>query len=235
MTEEFFSFLSTPNGLMLQSNAPDLGNKFFLDYEKGSLGYRLTPKRVLHEPLAKIIDKQAWVFDATGGILKDAIIMAFLGCKVWTCEAHPLIARLAQDGLMRASNSPLWATVLADERRFKFFMLDSRLLLEDFLRSEKHLRPDIVYLDPMFPAKKKSSIAKKEITWLQRIHAATKTMYPDYQVSPAELIFELASRVAQKRLIVKRPIHAPNLVNAPPPSFTKRFQSSRFDVYLPTG
>ena len=186
----------------------------------------------MHEPLAKIIDKRAFVLDTTGGILRDALILTTLGCKVWSCEAHPLIANLALDGLARAKTSILWADILGDENRFKFFNVDSALILEDFIHNKELVRPDIIYLDPMFPLKQKSSVAKKEIQWLQRIHALTPSMYPDYSPSSAENIFKLAHKVAKKRVIVKRPKHAPTLLSTPAPSFIKSFQSARFDVYL---
>jgi 16S rRNA (guanine1516-N2)-methyltransferase len=203
-----------------------------LDYEKGALGYRLNSKRVLHEPLAKIIDKKAFVLDTTGGILKDALLMAFLGCKVWTCEAHPIIAKLAQDGLARARNNPIFANIICDDNRFKFFNLDSSILLEEFLDNKDLIRPDIIYLDPMFGPKRKTSIAKKELQWLQRIHAVTKSMFPEYSPSGAENIFLKALKVAQKRVVIKRPKHAQTLISSPAPSFSKSFQSARFDVYL---
>lgn len=224
--------VNTSDGRVLETTFPDLGKSFFLDYEKGTLGYRLNPKRVLHEPLAKIIDKQAWVLDTTGGILRDAIMMAAMGCKVWACEAHPLIATLARDGLERAQRNALLATIIGDENRFKFFNVDSYLILKEFLDNKDLIRPDIIYLDPMFPPKRKSSIAKREIQWLQRIHALTPTMYPDYSPSTAENIFKLALKIALKRVIVKRPLHAPTLSATPALSFSKNFQSARFDIYL---
>jgi len=185
----------------------------------------------MHESLAKVIDKQAFVLDATGGILRDAIIMASLGCRVWVCEAHPLIATLARDGLERALRKPRWAPIIGDENRFKFFASDSGLILEDFLNNNL-VRPDIIYLDPMFPPKRKTSSAKKEIQWLQRIHANTDNMFPDFNPSTAEHIFALALKVARKRVIVKRPIHAQTLTPSPAVSFSKNFQTARFDVYL---
>lgn len=227
-----FSFVDTPQGRVLETSFADLGKNFRLDYEKGSLGYRLKPERVMHEPLAKVIDKHAFVFDATGGFLKDALMMAFLGCRVWVCEAHPLIASLVQDALARAALNLAWAKIILDENRFKFFALDARIILQQFLADDRALRPDIVYLDPMFPPKRKSSIAKREIQWLQRIHSVSSLMYPDYQQSSAEVLLELGLRVAKKRVVVKRPMHAPTLVQSPLPSFSRAFQSARFDVYL---
>ena len=209
-----------------------LGKNFYLDYENGALGYRLNPKRVLHEALAKIVDRQAWVLDTTGGILRDALIMATLGCKVWSCEAHPLIAEFVRTGLRRAQHSPALAPILGDENRFRFFNVDSRIILEEFLNNLELKRPDIIYLDPMFPSKRKTSAPKKEIQWLQQVHALTPSMYPDYRPSSAEEIFNLALKIAHKRVIVKRPLHAQTLVATPAPSFKKSFQSARFDVYL---
>jgi len=231
MTEPLFSFLDTPQGRVLQTTLPDLGKPFFLDYTEGTLGYRLTQKRVLHEPLAKIISKDAWVFDAMGGLAKDAILMALLGCKVWSCEAHPLVAELVKDGMIRARKDPALSGVLSDPNRFRFFKVDALVKLEELAKNDATQRPDVVYLDPMFPEKQKTSIAKKDMQWLQQIHAHTPSIYPDYRVSAPETVFDRALQVARKRVIVKRPLRAPNLVDTPMPSFSKVFQSARFDVY----
>lgn len=231
MTEPLFSFLDTPKGRVLQTTLPDLGKTFSLDYTQGTLGFRLTPKRVMHEPLAKLVDKDAFVFDAMGGLAKDAIIFALLGCKVWTCEPHPLVAGLVKDGLQRARKDPVLSALLFDPNRFRFFEVDALSKLNEFLDNSELERPDIVYLDPMFPEKQKTSIAKKEMQWLQQIHAHSSTMFPEYKVSEPEHVFECALKVAKKRVIIKRPLRAPRLVESPVPSYSKQFQSARFDVY----
>jgi 16S rRNA (guanine1516-N2)-methyltransferase len=230
-----FSLVQTPEGLGLKSTLPELRGLFHLDYLQGNLGFRLTPERVLHEPLAKVIDKHAWVIDATGGLGKDGLMLAMMGCKVWMCEAHPLLSALIQDALERAKNSPNFNFFLGHPDKFQFFPEDAKNILEKLVNLPKENRPEIVYLDPMFPVRKKSSLVKKEMQWLKAIHdEPNSTEQPHaYLVTPEEALFDLAIKTATKRVIVKRPLHAPTLVQKPPPSFSKLFQSARFDVYLP--
>lgn len=229
-----FAFEQTPGGLALKSTLPELPGLLILDYLHGNLGYRLTPERVLHEPLAKVIDHQAWVIDATGGLGKDGLMLAMMGCKVWMCEAHPLLYPLIQDAIKRALVDPYFNNLFTHPDKFKFFPEDAKNILLKLVNLPKESRPDVVYLDPMFPARKKSSLVKKEMQWLKAIHEVDldKENVKEYIVTPETVLFELAIKTATKRIVVKRPAHAPNLVVSPPPSFSKNFQSARFDVYL---
>lgn len=233
MVESLFHFVNTSSGRVLETSLPELGKPFFLDYAQGTLGYRLTPKRILHEPLAKVIEKGTWVFDAMGGLAKDALMLALMECKVWSCEPHPLVYGLVQDGLRRIKKNPTWSSILSDSNQLRFFNVDAMSKLNEFLQCDVTQRPDIIYLDPMFPSKQKTSISKKEIQWLQQIHAHTPNMYPDYNVSAPDVVFDCSLKVARKRVIVKRPLRAPPLVDLPAPMFSKSFQSARFDVYAP--
>lgn len=228
----------TPNGLVLKSILPELSGQFQLDYLQGNMGFRLTPERVLHEPLAKVIDnKKAWVIDATGGLGKDGLMLAMMGCKVWMCEAHPLLYPLVQDALKRAALEAKF-DFLNHQDQFRFFPEDAKNILAKLAVLPQTERPDILYLDPMFPARKKSSLVKKEMQWLKAIHdMPIESFRSDREhgftgLTSETNLFELALKTATKRVIVKRPVHAPTLVPSPSPSFSKTFQSSRFDVYL---
>jgi 16S rRNA (guanine1516-N2)-methyltransferase len=233
-----FFLIQTPEGLGLKSTLPELKGLFHLDYLQGNLGFRLTPERVLHEPLAKVIDKKAWVIDTTGGLGKDGLMLTMMGCKVWMCEAHPLLSALILDALARAKADPKFNVFLEHSDKFQFFPEDAKNILEKLVDLPKENRPEIVYLDPMFPMRKKSSLVKKEMQWLKAIHDEpnpTEQTNADnaYLVTCEEALFELALKTATKRVIVKRPLHAPTLVQTPAPTFSKLFQSARFDVYLP--
>jgi 16S rRNA (guanine1516-N2)-methyltransferase len=83
-------------------------------------------------------------------------------------------------------------------------------------------RPDVVYLDPMFPARSKSAQVKKE---MQVFHQLVGTD-PD-----ADQLLELARACAKKRVVVKRPRIAPELAAARP-SYTLTGKSNRYDIYV---
>jgi len=83
-------------------------------------------------------------------------------------------------------------------------------------------RPDAVYLDPMFPPKRKKSAAVNKEMRLLRELVGDDLDAPD--------LLEVARGVARERVVVKRPDHAPPL--APYPSMSFLGKLVRYDVYL---
>jgi len=83
---------------------------------------------------------------------------------------------------------------------------------------------DVVYLDPMFPARRKSARVKKELQILQML-AVNST--------PHEQLLEAALASAGNRVVVKRPRKAPPLTSRSP-SHSLSGKTIRFDVYIPT-
>ncbi|HSD97968.1 MAG TPA: class I SAM-dependent methyltransferase, partial [Sulfuricaulis sp.] len=81
---------------------------------------------------------------------------------------------------------------------------------------------EVIYLDPMFPPKRKKSAAvKKEMRLLRDLVGDD----PD-----AKELLEISRHVALDRVVVKRPDHAPPL--APDPSMSLAGKLVRYDVYL---
>ena len=81
--------------------------------------------------------------------------------------------------------------------------------------------PDVVYLDPMFPLRKRSALAKKEMRVLRRLVGDDED---------AGELLEVARRAARRRVVVKRTPEAPPLAAAPTMSY--RGKLVRYDVYL---
>ena len=83
-------------------------------------------------------------------------------------------------------------------------------------------KPDVVYLDPMYPPRrKKSALAKKEMQVLRTLVGDD----PD-----AKQLFEVARKIATERVVVKRPVYAEPIVAKPSMSYESKLV--RFDVYL---
>lgn len=238
-------FIHTDQGLCIESDREDLPGLFCIDYDTGTMGYRLTKERALHEPLAKVLGKRTaqtslHVLDATAGLGRDGLLLALLDCKVTLCEANAIIYVLVADALERAKHHPHLQSII--EHNIQLLYCDSgALLLEMRAQPEKYDIPDIIYLDPMFPPRKKSALVKKEMRWLQAILEEVNQpplpenfshIAPIQSITPIEDVFNLALQVAKKRVIVKRPTSAPMLCETPIPSFSKEFQSCRYDVYL---
>lgn len=87
--------------------------------------------------------------------------------------------------------------------------------------AEKPQRPDVVYLDPMFPERHKSADVKKEMQAFHRLVGRDED---------AGELLALALSVARYRVVVKRPRKAPDLAGVAP-SHRIEGKSSRFDVY----
>ncbi|MCZ7606361.1 MAG: class I SAM-dependent methyltransferase [Planctomycetota bacterium] len=149
-------------------------------------------------------DARPSVLDATAGLGRDAFTLAALGCDVTAVERSPIIAALLRDGLERAACR--LRLVVGDAREFMAGLAEDA-------------RPDVVYLDPMFPERRKSAAVKKELQYLQEL------LGPD----DAQALFAAALKCARQRVVVKRPVHAPELAR---PNHTLEGKTVRFDVYL---
>lgn len=156
------------------------------------------------------------VLDATSGLGGDAFVLASLGCKVDLVERSPVAAALLQDGLQRASRADDVAAVVA---RMTLHHANAIDLLANWPSSP----PEVIYLDPMFPEKNKSALAKKAMQAFQTIIGGD---------SDADDLLLLARRLATRRVAVKRPRIAPWLAGEKP-AFSLEGESVRFDVYLP--
>lgn len=152
--------------------------------------------------LAKI--EQPEILDATAGLGRDGAVLAALGARVTMAERNPMIAALLRDAQAR---SGLAVEVLETDA----------LALLDGAR-----RWDVVYLDPMYPQHGKRALPQKEMQFFRELAG------PDQD---AERLLEPARRCARRRVVVKRPLHAPPLAGAPP-SLELRGTQARFDIYL---
>ncbi|MFN2328679.1 MAG: class I SAM-dependent methyltransferase [Chromatocurvus sp.] len=156
------------------------------------------------------------VVDATGGLAADAFVLADLGARVLLCEQHPLLATLltlSVNHLQAAQEG--WRAEVAC--RLSVRSGDSRSLPAAQLHAD-----DVLYLDPMFPSGRRSA-AGKGMALLQRLLSED----PD---DAAETLLRWALRQRVRRVVVKRPLKAPQLCNIRP-SHALPGRSVRFDVY----
>lgn len=190
-----------------------------IDFLAKDKQYRLAKSRGRSELIARAVGIKGRyypkVVDATAGLGGDALILAHLGCKVTMIERSAILGALLEDALQRfrAANIP-WSDRLALE------CLDAKILFRQWL--EKKIYPEVVYLDPMFPERKKSALVKKEMRVLKRLVGE--------DLDAAEL-FTLAKQLATKRVVVKRPRYATTITDEAP-TIVFNGKSCRFDVYL---
>jgi len=167
-------------------------------------------------PLVRAMGKKAkQVVDATAGMGQDSFALAVFGLSVVAIERSDKIAALLKDALQRTHSDDNLKNLLGDRLR---------VVHGDAIRELKRMAPapDVVYLDPMYPPKrKKSALAKKEMQVLRALVGDD---------DDAQQLFEAARSVARDRVVVKRPIYAEPI--APEPSMSYESKLVRFDVYL---
>ena len=206
--------------LELRSTHQDAPGPVYVDFVGGALGFRSRHGHRTKEPLARAIGVKGrtlpTVLDATAGLGRDAFILATLGCRVNLVERSPFIAALLRDGLARALADD---NTRAAAERMQLHSGDAVTIME---RCVEHDRPDVIYLDPMYPHRSKSALVKKEMR-------VVRTLVGEDVDAPQ--LLEAALRVARKRVVVKRPRLAPELPGIAP-SHTLLGSTTRFDVYV---
>ena len=209
--------VQTPARLELHIDDQSLG-PIYVDFLNGALAHRRQYGGGRGQLIAKAIGikpkTQLSVIDATAGLGRDAFILALLGCNVTMCERSPVIYALLNDGLQRARQVTWFQTL-----KLVLHELDGKTLLAKINEKDK---PDVIYLDPMFPERTKSALVKKEMR-------ALKAVVGD-DLDAAELL-NIALKKAKKRVVVKRSKLAPTITDQKP-DLQYKGKSSRFDVYL---
>lgn len=206
-----------PDGLSLHCTDPDMRSAVSVDFSDARLNYRVNSSS-LNQNIAKAIGVKGAikprVLDATAGLGKDAYLLASLGCKVQMLEKSPIVHALLEDGLRRAIAGSENLAVTA--KRMTLREVD---LLDTVTSSEPF---DVVYLDPMFPARNKSARVKKDMYLLQKLLG--------HEEGDTGLLYA-ATQIARKRVVVKRGKLSPSLTSLKP-DIEFKGSSSRYDVYL---
>ena len=157
-------------------------------------------------------DARPSVLDATGGLGSDSWLLAAAGCRVWVCERHPVVHALLEDGLRRAAKDE-------PDVAARITLLPCQPAA-NALTNWQGDAPDVVLLDPMFPAGRKTR--EKKAMRLLRLVVGGDGDAEDL-LAPAR---QLARRVA-----VKRPRGAPCL-DEKKPSMDFEGKGFRFDVHV---
>ncbi len=196
---------------------PNMGS-VYVDFVAGKAAHRrkFGGGEAIWRAIGRKGDYHPRVLDATAGLGRDSFVIASSGSEVQMLERHPVVAALLEDGLRRAQADPVTAAIAA---RMQLCHRDAL----SGLGSDITPRPDVVYLDPMFPHRQKSAAVKKEMRIFQQLVGAD----PD-----ADALLTQARRLALKRVVVKRPAGAPYL-DQQTPSGSVTTKGLRFDLYAP--
>jgi 16S rRNA (guanine1516-N2)-methyltransferase len=206
-----FFLMQAPEGLSLlrQGKQPA---KLTIDFHSRELHYRRSQggSELLIKAVGLHKKKGLNILDATAGLGRDAFMMASYHGSVTMIERNPLIALLLEDALAR----------FFKEKQPKFSL---KLIKQDSLSYLTSLIdvPDVIYLDPMFPEKKKSAKVKKDMAFLQQL------LMDDFE--PEKLLY-LALEKVKERVVVKRPNYA-GFLGEIKPTYSLIAKANRFDIY----
>ena len=206
--------------LELHERGPHAPGPVYVDFTTGSLAYRRRFGGGRNQPLARAVGLKGKanpsVLDVTAGLGRDAFVLASLGCRIHLVERSPIVAALLRDGIERALCDPDIGALVHE--RMLLSMADAQAVMRSLDNAE---RPDVVYLDPMYPVRCKSALVKKEMRLLRCIVGNDED-------APALLATALAC--ARRRVVVKRPHTAVSLIG-PRPAVHITTKNTRFDIY----
>ena len=152
--------------------------------------------------------------DATAGLGDDSLLLAAAGFRVVLFERNPVIAALLRDAIERAARHPDFADIAAR----------MQLVEGNSIEALPHLdiQPDVVLLDPMFPAKHGNARAKKKLQLIQRL---------EQPCEDESALLEAAFAARPRKIVVKRPLKGPFLADRKP-SYSLHGKTIRYDCFV---
>jgi 16S rRNA (guanine1516-N2)-methyltransferase len=189
-----------------------------VDFAGGAVGYRFRRGGERGHPLVRAAgikrDHMPSIVDATAGLGRDAFLLASAGADVTLIERSAEVHVLLKDALARAAmESPELAEVVG---RMTLVHGDARHLLPE-------LSPDVVIVDPMHPPRRNTALVKKEMRQLSSIVGADED---------ADELMRIALAAARERVVLKWPLRAAPLLEAPKPSHQYAGKTVRYEVFI---
>jgi len=172
----------------------------------------ITAKQPFNRALAPV--RNGTVIDATAGLGGDSLQLARMADKVISIERHPVVFALLVSALHKAIQDS-WT---AAEK------------IEPLHGNASDIIPqlpaaDVIFLDPMFPPKRKhSALPPKSVRILRSLVG---------EDLDKDRLLTVARKYAVRRVVVKRPLHAPPM--AEDALAMHEGKVVRYEVYAPTG
>lgn len=188
-------------------------DELVFDFVNDHLNYDRKNHRGNNELIAKALGLNKGhrkILDLTAGMGIDSIFIFKLGCDVTALERSEVIFKKLEKALQEATD--IFKTYPGS---IQFFHADASQYLNQLTQ-----KPEVIYYDPMYPAKPKSALPKKEMQIFRKL------VGDDLD---GEEVLKLALLKAEKRVVVKRPVYAEPLLKKP--SYAIEGKLVRFDVY----
>lgn len=214
---------SLPEGLELRRDSRGLalvGDGMELRGDFARMLPRLRPANLNKELLVRAarirgVEGPLSAIDATAGLGEDSILLAAAGYRVTLCERDEVIAALLRDALERA----------ADDARLAELATRMTLVEGDAVATLEQLdaSPDLVFLDPMFPERRKRGATNKKLQLFRHLERPCEN---------EEELMRAALAVHPRKVVVKRPLKGPHLAGMKPSS-SLAGKVVRYDAYVP--
>ena len=206
--------------LELCQAGPQAPGPVSVDFVGGAVGHRRRFGGGRGQAIARAVGlkgtESLHIFDATAGLGRDAFVLAGLGCEVTLAERSAAVAALLEDGMERARRDVEVAPIIA---RMHLLCGDAESLLR---QCEGDARPDVVYIDPMYPHRDSSAMVKKEMRLFRLLVG---------EDLDADKLLDVALAAARRRVVVKRPDYAEPLAGRRA-TMTIATKNHRFDIYV---
>lgn len=194
-------------------------HKLEIDFIHDKANYWKPMPRGKNELLAKAVGLHLGkkdILDATAGLLQDSFFLARLGASIRAVEKSDLIYPLLENAYTRGMKDEKTQEVL---KRIHLVHSDAISFLHNLKDSE---RPDVIYLDPMFPNSKKTALPRLEMQIFRKV--------VEENTDSESLLME-ARKTVKSRVVVKRPLKG-EAVSA---GWVHQLSgtSIRFDIYAP--
>ena len=176
-------------------------------------------------------DRPLKAIDATAGFGEDSLLVAAAGFTVDLYEYDPVIAALLEDALRRAAAVPELAETVSRMHLHKEDSISALLRLSEAEKTaapdpafgmDQRQKPDVILLDPMFPAREKSGLIKKKFQLLQRL---------EQPCTDEQELLAAAFAAHPHKIVIKRPLKGPFLA-ARKPDYSLPGKAIRYDCFV---
>ncbi len=215
--EDMIMLCLSSSGLSLQKGNMSLHCDFqdmLSRIKPGELQSELLVKAAKIKSSNSSVSTSLTAIDATAGLGQDSFLLAAAGFSVHMYEQDPIIAALLRDALQQANHNP---NLFPITQRMHLYEKNSILALQTITET-----PDVIYLDPMFPARTKSAAVKKKFQLLHELEQPCEN---------EEVLLQAAEALHPRKIVVKRMLKGPYLAQKKP-SYSLKGKSIRYDCYV---
>lgn len=172
-------------------------------------------KDLLRDALGDLKGKKLRILDATAGLCRDALRLAYWGHEVWACEREQKLSQEILSAFEEAEADDFYKSWI---HRLNYIPKTT----EEFLSGWKELPFEIIVIDPMFAIEGRKSLPKKELQLLQE-----KVSDKDN----AEELLNFCWKYKAHKIILKRPLKSPP-IGPRKPTHSYKGRAHRWDVYV---